>query len=156
MHGVAKLLFGPRTYQPHLMVDAASRFDNGPREAIEDIVVGGGPFFGDFQWRLASLPMRLGGLGLLSAREVGVYAFVASRAQSWELQDHISPNNGVIGLDQDYQQVLKRLNVSLPDFDIGGFSNKDTAPRSHRKLWRMLCLAKSFKSLGEIFDLSSR
>ncbi|KAM0056399.1 hypothetical protein Hdeb2414_s0006g00217861 [Helianthus debilis subsp. tardiflorus] len=126
--GVAKLLSELRTCQPHLMVDATSCFDDGLREAIEDIVVGGGPFFGDLQWRLASLPMHLGGLGLLSAQDVEVYAFVASRAQSWELQYHIFRNNGVIGLDPDYQRALERLNVSLPDFDIGGFSNKDTAP----------------------------
>ncbi|KAJ0453015.1 hypothetical protein HanHA300_Chr15g0585561 [Helianthus annuus] len=126
--GIAKLLFGLRTCQPHLMVDAASRFDDSLWEAIEDIVVGGGPFFGDLQWRLASLPMCLGGLGLLLARDVEVYAFVAFRAQSWELHDHILRNNGVVGLDPDYQQALELLNVSLPNFNISGFSNKDTAP----------------------------
>ena len=47
--GVAKLLFGLRTCQPHLMVDAVSLFDDGLREAIEDMVVCGGPFFGDLQ-----------------------------------------------------------------------------------------------------------
>ncbi|KAJ0523272.1 putative exostosin [Helianthus annuus] len=154
--GVAKLLFGLRTCQPHLMVDAASRFDDGLREAIEDIVVGGGPFFGDLQWRLASLPMRLGGLGLLSARDVGVYAFVASRAQSWELQDHILRNSGVVELDGDYLQVLGHLNVSLPDFDIGGFSNKDTAPSKPQQTLANALFSKIAQSLGEISDLSSR
>ncbi|XP_076948911.1 uncharacterized protein LOC143621346 [Bidens hawaiensis] len=91
--GVAKLLFGLRTCHPHMMDDAVSCFDKGLREAIEDIFVCGGPFFGDLQWRLASLPMRLGGLGLLSAHDVGVYAFVASRAQSWKLQNHILRNS---------------------------------------------------------------
>ncbi|KAJ0507125.1 hypothetical protein HanIR_Chr11g0502901 [Helianthus annuus] len=93
--------------------------------------------------------MRLGGLGLLSAREVGVYAFVASRAQSYVLQDHILRNSGVVKLDVDYQQALEYLSVSLPDFDIGSFSNMDTAPppppQSHKKLWRMLYLTKSLR-----------
>ena len=154
--GVAKLLFGLRTCQPHFMVDAVSLFDDGLREAIEDIVVCGGPFFGDLQWRLASLPMRLGGLGLLSARDVGVYAFVASRAQSWELQDHILRNSGVIGLDPDYQQALERLNVYLPDFDIGGFSNKDTAPSKPQKTLANALFSKIAQSLGEVFELSPR
>nr|GEU54181.1 hypothetical protein [Tanacetum cinerariifolium] len=35
--------------------------------SIENIVFCGGPFFGDLQWRLASLPIRFGGLGLYSA-----------------------------------------------------------------------------------------
>ncbi|KAJ0617254.1 hypothetical protein HanIR_Chr02g0099381 [Helianthus annuus] len=138
------------------MEDAVSRFDDGLRKAIEDIVVGGGPFFGDLQWRLASLPMRLGGLGLFSARDVGAYAFVASRAQSWELQDHILRNGGVVGLDPDYQQALERLNVSLPDLDIGGFSNKDTAPSKPQKTLANALFSKIAQSLGEAFDLSPR
>ncbi|MCI75011.1 hypothetical protein A2U01_0096277, partial [Trifolium medium] len=31
------------------------------RGAVEDIVVGGGPFFRDLQWRVASLPIKVGG-----------------------------------------------------------------------------------------------
>ncbi|KAJ0809205.1 putative exostosin [Helianthus annuus] len=125
--GVAKLLFGLRTCQPHLMVDAASRFDDGLREAIEDIVL----------------------------EMLGVYAFVASRAQSWELQYHILRNNGVVGLDGEYLQALERLNVSLSDFDIGGFSNKDTAPSKPQKNLANALFSKIAQSLGEIFDLSS-
>ncbi|KAJ0853080.1 hypothetical protein HanRHA438_Chr14g0647081 [Helianthus annuus] len=94
--------------------------------------------------------------GLLSARDVGVYAFVASRAQSWELQDHILRNSGVVGLDRDYLQALERLNVSLPDFDIGGFSNKGTAPSKPQKTLANALFSKVAQSLGEIFDLSSR
>ncbi|KAL8222810.1 hypothetical protein R6Q57_020209 [Mikania cordata] len=51
---VAKLLFGLRTCQPMYVGEAVSIFDKGLQGAIEDIVVCGGPFFGDFQWRLAS------------------------------------------------------------------------------------------------------
>ncbi|XP_021979313.1 uncharacterized protein LOC110875423 [Helianthus annuus] len=53
--GVAKLLFGLRTCQPYLVGGAVSVFDEGLRGALEDIVVCGGAFFGDLQWRLASL-----------------------------------------------------------------------------------------------------
>jgi hypothetical protein len=57
-------------------------FDKELCGAVEDIVVGGGPFFGDLQWRLVSLPIRLMGLGLYSAVEASSYVFVSSRAQS--------------------------------------------------------------------------
>ncbi|XP_076905077.1 uncharacterized protein LOC143560722 [Bidens hawaiensis] len=100
--GVAKLLFGLITCQPMYVEEAVSIFDNGLRGAIEDIVVCRGPFFGDFQWRLASLSTRFGGLGLCSARDVSTYAFVASRAQSWSLQDHILRGCGIDGLNTDY------------------------------------------------------
>jgi hypothetical protein len=55
-------------------------FDKWLRESIENIVVCGGPLFGDLQWRLASLPIRFGGLGLYSAKMISSYAFVALRA----------------------------------------------------------------------------
>lgn len=152
--GVAKLLFGLRTCQPLMTDEAILCFDKGLREAIEDIVVCGGPFFGDLQWRLAFLLMRLGGLGLLSARDVRAYAFVASRAQSWKLQDHILRNSGVLGMDSDYAQALKRLNDSLPGFDIGGFSNKDTAPPKPQKTLANALFGKIAQSLGEVFGLS--
>ena len=154
--GVAKLLFGLRTCQPSMMEEAISRFDNGLREAIEGIVVCGGPFFGDFQWRMASLPMRLGGLGLLSARDVAVYAFVASRAQSWKLQDHILRDSGVVDLDPDYVQALEYLRESLPDFDLGGFTNKDTAPPKTQETLANALFSKIAQNMGNDFGLSPR
>ncbi|XP_076909315.1 uncharacterized protein LOC143566517 [Bidens hawaiensis] len=126
--GVAKLLFGLRTCQPMFVKEAVSVFDKGLRAAIEDIVVCVGPFFGDFQWRRASLPIHFGDLGLYSAEDVSTYAFVASRAQSWKLQDHILRDCGVDGVDSDFGCAMDYLHNSIPDLDLGGFANKDTAP----------------------------
>ncbi|MFS7914916.1 hypothetical protein Hanom_Chr02g00159161 [Helianthus anomalus] len=81
--GVAKLLFGLRTCQPSYVGGVVSVFDKGLRNAINDIVVCGGAFFGDLQWRLTSLPTRFGGLGICSAEDASSYAFVASMAQFW-------------------------------------------------------------------------
>ncbi|MFS7924544.1 putative exostosin [Helianthus anomalus] len=93
---------------------------------------------------------------VLSARDVAAYAFVASRSQSWELQDHILRNNGVANTDPDYASALERLHESLPDFDLGGFSNKDTAPKKpHKTLANALC-CRIAQSLGEDFHLSPR
>jgi hypothetical protein len=61
------------------MEEAANLFDKELCGIVEDIVVCGGPFFGDLQWRLASLPIKVGGLGLYSALEAASYVFVASR-----------------------------------------------------------------------------
>ncbi|GJY80775.1 hypothetical protein Tco_0493526 [Tanacetum coccineum] len=54
----------------------------------------------------ASLPIRFGGLGLYSEKLVSFYAFVASRAQSWVLQDHILRDSGICGMDDDYVSAL--------------------------------------------------
>nr|GEX86755.1 putative reverse transcriptase domain-containing protein [Tanacetum cinerariifolium] len=71
----------------------------------------------DFQWRLTSLLIRFGGLGLCSAEDVSTYAFMASRR-----------NLGVCRTDSDYGYALDRMRMFLPEFDLSGFSNKDTAP----------------------------
>nr|GEW72603.1 reverse transcriptase domain-containing protein [Tanacetum cinerariifolium] len=78
--GISKLFFGLRTCQPVHKKQAACFFYKGLRGSIENIVFCEGPFFEDLQWWLASLPIRLGGLGFYSAKKASSYAFVASRA----------------------------------------------------------------------------
>ena len=56
--GITKLFFGLRTCQPVHMEGVAAWFDKELRGSIEDIVVCGGPFFGDLQWRVASLDRK--------------------------------------------------------------------------------------------------
>nr|GFB46026.1 hypothetical protein [Tanacetum cinerariifolium] len=88
---------------------------------IENIVVCGGPFFGDLQWRLSFLPIRFGGLGLYSTKLVSSYGFVASRAQSWVLQDHILRDSGICGMYDDYVSALACLRDTIPRFDVSVF-----------------------------------
>ncbi|KAJ0542228.1 putative reverse transcriptase domain, exostosin [Helianthus annuus] len=154
--GVAKLLFGLRTCQPSFVGEVVSVFDKGLRNAIENIVVCGGAFFGDLQWRLASLPTRFGGLGICSAEDASSYAFVASRAQSWVLQDHILRECGGGLLDSDYTGALDNLHSSLPDLDLGGFYIKDTAPIKAQKILANALYGEIVKTVEEKFALSPR
>jgi len=80
--GIAKLLFSRRTCQPIHKKKATVLFDKKLRGAINDIVVCGGPLFGDLQWMLDYLPIRFGGLGLYLAIKASSYAFVTSRVHS--------------------------------------------------------------------------
>ncbi|GKE13515.1 hypothetical protein Tco_1417066 [Tanacetum coccineum] len=120
--GIAKLFFGLRTCQPVLMEEATLFFNKGLCGSIKNIVVYHGPFFGDLQWRFAFLPIRFGGLGLYWAKAVSSYEFVASRAQSWMLEDHILRDTGICGMDDDYVSALACLRDTIPSFD---FSVKD-------------------------------
>ncbi|GKA93475.1 putative reverse transcriptase domain-containing protein [Tanacetum coccineum] len=129
--GIFKLFFGLRTCQPVHMEETALFFDKGLRGSINNIVVCGGPFFRDLQWRLASLPIRFGGLGLYSAKLVSSYTFVALRAQSWVLQNHILRDSGICGMDDDYVSDLACLCDTIPSFDFSGFTNKDTDMEVH-------------------------
>ncbi|GJY77415.1 hypothetical protein Tco_0482531 [Tanacetum coccineum] len=124
------------------MEDATLFFDKYLRVSIENIVVCGGPFFGDLQWRLASLPIRFGGLGLYSAKVVSSYAFVASRAQYWVLQDHISYDSGICGMDDDYVYALACLRDTIPSFDLVISLIKTPSPLKPNKHWRVGISAK--------------
>jgi hypothetical protein len=80
--GIAKLFFSLMMCQPIHMEDAATLFDKQLRAAIEDIVFGEGPFFGDLQWRMVSIPIKCGGLGLYSAAEIASYI-----GRQWSMWD---------------------------------------------------------------------
>lgn len=56
--GVAKLSFTLRTSPPSSLGVAQIRFDVALRTSLEKIVTGSGPGFGDWQWRLATLPIK--------------------------------------------------------------------------------------------------
>ncbi|GJT40223.1 hypothetical protein Tco_0940088 [Tanacetum coccineum] len=119
-------------------------------------LVCGGPFFGYLLWRLTSLPTRFGGLGLYSAKVVSSYAFVASRAQSWVLQDHILRDNDICGMDDDYVSALTYLRDTIPSFDFSGFTNKDTAPSKAQQTLESVLFIEIVKDIEVHFDMTMR
>ncbi|GJZ96550.1 putative reverse transcriptase domain-containing protein [Tanacetum coccineum] len=130
--GIAKLFFGLRTCQPVHMEEAALFFDKGLRGSIENIVVCGGPFFGDLQWRLASLPIRFGGL------------------------DHILRDSGICGMDDDYVSALACLRDTIPSFDFSGFTNKDTVPSKAQQTLANVFFSEMVKDMEVHFDMTMR
>ncbi|GJW49080.1 hypothetical protein Tco_0090431 [Tanacetum coccineum] len=124
--GIAKLFFGLRTCQPVHMKEATLFLDKGLRGSIENIVVCGGPFFGDLQWRLASIPIRFGGL------------------------DHILRDSGICGMDDDYVSALSCLHDTIPSFDFSGFTNKDTAPSKAQQTLTNVLFSEMFKVMREV------
>jgi hypothetical protein len=94
--GIAKLFFGLRTCQPIYMEEATILFDKELRGAVEDIVVCGGPFFRDLQWRLDSLQAAHAQDFLLAIPIDGLY-------------QHMSP--------VEYRTILK-YHLMIPLFPI--------------------------------------
>ncbi|GKA66401.1 hypothetical protein Tco_0766209 [Tanacetum coccineum] len=59
--GISKLYFAMRTCSPQVFELAQHSFDAALRSSLERIVTASGPGFGDWQWRLATLPFSYGG-----------------------------------------------------------------------------------------------
>jgi hypothetical protein len=65
---------------------------------------------------------------LYSAVEATSYVFVASRTQSWVLQDRILRDSGVCGMDCDSGNALDGLHDTIPTCDFSNFARKDIVP----------------------------
>jgi len=131
-------------------------FDKELHGAVEDIGVYGGPFFGDLQWSLASLPIRSGGLGLYSAVKASSYAFVTSSAQSLVLQDHILRDSRICGIDSNFDNALDGLRGTIPDFNVTSFTCKDTVPPKAQHVLASALFSKIVQDMEVKFDMTTR
>ncbi|KAL8247612.1 hypothetical protein R6Q59_008828 [Mikania micrantha] len=64
--------------------------------------------------------------------------------------------DNVDGLDPDFGCALDCLHNSIPDLELGVFTNKDTAPPKAQNVLASALYSKTVQSLGEKFGLSTR
>ncbi|GKE60891.1 hypothetical protein Tco_1511258 [Tanacetum coccineum] len=83
------------------------------RSALEHIVTAFGLGFGDWQWRLATLPFAFWGLGIDSAGDVLNYAFLSSRLQSAASQTKLLRHVGIVASGSIFDDVLCVFNTSI-------------------------------------------
>ncbi|GKC51612.1 hypothetical protein Tco_1074357 [Tanacetum coccineum] len=92
---------------------AQRSFDMALRSSLERIITASGPGFGDWQWRLATLPFAFRGLGVYSAGNVLNYAFLASQLQSTGLQTKLLWHTGIVSFGPIFDDALSILNTSM-------------------------------------------
>ncbi|GJX35278.1 hypothetical protein Tco_0246835 [Tanacetum coccineum] len=111
--GISKLYCAMRTCSPQVFKMAQHSFDAALRSALKHIVTASGPGFGDWQWRLATLPFAFGGLGVYCAGDVLNYAFLASRLQSASLQTKLLLHSGIVASGPAFNDALCAFNVKM-------------------------------------------
>ncbi|GJZ11706.1 ankyrin repeat-containing protein ITN1-like protein [Tanacetum coccineum] len=131
--GISKLYFAMRTCLPRVFESAQRSFDVALRSALERIVTASGPEFGDWQWRLATLPFAYGGLGVYSAGDVLNYAFLASRLQSAGLQTKLIRHTGIVASGPTFDDVVCVFNTSM-ETDILSNPSEVATPKLMKKL----------------------
>ncbi|GJZ43899.1 hypothetical protein Tco_0591154 [Tanacetum coccineum] len=131
--GISKLYFSMRTCSPSVFESAQRSFDVALRSSLERIVTSSGPGFGDWQWRLATLPFAFGGLGVYSAGDVLNYAFLASRLQSAGLQTKLLRHTGIVSSGPNFDDALRVFNTSL-ETDFLSNPNEIAAPKLVKKM----------------------
>ena len=102
------------------------------------------------------MPLRFGGLGLYSAMEASSFAFVASKAQTWDLQDHILRDSGVVDIGSEFCGALGNLQDSIPEFDLSVFTVKNTVPRKAQQVLASALFGKIVQEMEVTFNLTSR
>ncbi|KAL5730364.1 hypothetical protein ACHQM5_003194 [Ranunculus cassubicifolius] len=152
--GVSRLYFAMRTCSPRAFEKAQSKFDDALRISLQRIVTSSGPGFGEWQWRLATLPVKRGGLRIYSASDALSYAFLASRLQTIELQSRIMGKGDVLDDSFSFTDAKDKFNTHC-QANIPSTFNNQAAPQFMHQL-AVLYFDNVVKNVGKEYDLSPR
>jgi hypothetical protein len=121
--GFPKLNYLLRCTPPNLINQTIIKMERLLRDTLKSIVTGGGPGFGEFQFRLSTLPVCDSGLGIYNPADIGYFAYISSVSQTKDLQDLILDNPD-IGLPVEFQTFRQlfidtfnnKKDIALPQF----------------------------------------
>lgn len=104
----------------------------------------------------SSLTIRVWRLDLYSALEETSYAFVASNAQSWVLQDHVLRDIEIYDMDFGFDIALDSISVIISDFDFSSFTKKNIVPPKVKHILGNVFSSKSFQGIDVKFDMTTK
>ncbi|GKA32385.1 hypothetical protein Tco_0718752 [Tanacetum coccineum] len=139
---------------PCVFESAQCSFDVALRSSLERIVTASGPGFGDWQWRLATLPFKFGGFGVYCAGDVLNYAFLASRLQSAGLQTKLLRHTDIVSPGPIFNDALSVFNISM-ETDLLCNPSEIAAPKLMKKMTDIY-FTRVTKNTESTFSLSPR
>ncbi|GKB92251.1 hypothetical protein Tco_0964523 [Tanacetum coccineum] len=122
-----------RTCPPRVFESAQQTFNVALRSSLERIVIASGPRFGNWQWRLTTLPFAFGGLGVYFAGDVLNYAFLASRLQCAGLQTKLLRHTSIVSPGPIFDDALFVFNTSM-EIDLLSNPSEIAAPKLMKKM----------------------
>ncbi|XP_026419982.1 uncharacterized protein LOC113315959 [Papaver somniferum] len=105
-YGVSRLYFAMRTTKPKFLDEAHVVFDDHLRQFLRHLVTGDRPGFGLLQQRLATLPIKDGGLVVYTMEDTKQYCYLSSCFQTRSQQGTILRHSGVSGLSPSFEHAL--------------------------------------------------
>ncbi|GJT48789.1 hypothetical protein Tco_0974946 [Tanacetum coccineum] len=84
-------------------------------------------------WRHVTLPIKLGGLGILSAEDISQYVFIASRLQTSALQAKILVKTGIESQGSFFKDALDAFNTTC-NVDVLSFTTCTFSPKMMKSL----------------------
>nr|GEW63015.1 hypothetical protein [Tanacetum cinerariifolium] len=137
-----------------LLLHNYAGFDQALRDSLEKVVTASGPGFGDWRWWFATLPIKLGGLGILSAGDIIQYVFLASCLKTNDLHAKILMKTGIDSHGYSFQRALDVFNTTC-NVDVLSITTYTSAPQMVKTLAKCyFCVIE--KDLVSKYSLSPR
>ncbi|GKD62061.1 hypothetical protein Tco_1299570, partial [Tanacetum coccineum] len=152
--GISKLYFAMLICPPCFFEIAQRSFDVALRSALERIVTAYALGFGDWQWRLSTLPFAFEGLGVYCGGDVLNYAFLALRLQSAGLHNMLLRHANIVDCGPTFNDALCAFNMTM---ETGLLSNPSdiAAPKLMKKLSNIY-FTRVIDTTESTFSLSPR
>ncbi|XP_026442600.1 uncharacterized protein LOC113342194 [Papaver somniferum] len=104
--GVSRLYFTMHTTNPLTLQQAMTHFDDHLFHYLRQLITADGAGFGQLQYRIATLPIKYGGLGVYTMHDTSNYCYLASQFQTRAIHDVILKDIPPNSSSSTYQQAL--------------------------------------------------
>ncbi|XP_026459150.1 uncharacterized protein LOC113359785 [Papaver somniferum] len=131
--GVSRLYFTMSTTNPLALQQAMTHFDDHLFQYLRQLITADGAGFGPLQYRIATLPIKDGGLGVYTMQDTSNYCYLDSQFQTRAIQNVILKDTSTTSSSPTYQQALE-AHIQVCGLTSSSHSFDDISPQSMHSL----------------------